>query len=234
MEWDILRDVLVRLFLSPPAGTFPASSGSPVSSPAGGSKRGHEAEIDLDSVDHLISELQLERVHIHPQHDSQLTLAEVDSHPLCSVLSLPLQELFAMRQEGVGWWCSCVIDAYLQELRAAQSGDGEGNGEGRGRKKPRLCELCERPMPLTAHHLYPRSEHSRLLKRTQLTKSQLQHTLAWLCRPCHSAVHTLMDAQTLAAEYESVEKLRGHEGVQRWVGWAERQRVVGRGMRTAR
>ncbi|KZT54809.1 hypothetical protein CALCODRAFT_404078, partial [Calocera cornea HHB12733] len=94
--------------------------------------------------------------------------------------------------------------------------------------KPAVCELCARPMPLTAHHLYPRAEHARLLKRTQLTKDQLQHTLAYLCRPCHNAVHGLIDKATLANEYASMDKLREHEGLIRWADWASRQKVVGR------
>lgn len=43
------------------------------------------------------------------------------------------------------------------------------------------CEICEREVPLTYHHLIPRSTHSKVLKRKWHPESLL-HAVAWLCR----------------------------------------------------
>lgn len=82
-----------------------------------------------------------------------------------------------------------------------------------------LCELClQSRRRLTAHHLYPRSEHARLLKKGAL-KETLTHTLAMICRPCHNAVHRAEDNRTLAADWHSVDKLRTHPSIVRWLAF---------------
>jgi hypothetical protein len=43
------------------------------------------------------------------------------------------------------------------------------------------CEICERKIPLTYHHLIPRSTHDKVLKRGWHTKSSI-NAVAWLCR----------------------------------------------------
>jgi len=43
------------------------------------------------------------------------------------------------------------------------------------------CELCERSVPLTYHHLIPRSTHAKVLKKQWHPKSML-NSVAWLCR----------------------------------------------------
>ncbi|KAI9105834.1 hypothetical protein DFS34DRAFT_644639 [Phlyctochytrium arcticum] len=80
-----------------------------------------------------------------------------------------------------------------------------------------LCALCTRSMPLTFHHLYPRQTHSLLLKRNLITTAQTQSGIH-ICRPCHSAIHRMIDNKTLAREYASLEALMGHEGTACEVG----------------
>ena len=43
------------------------------------------------------------------------------------------------------------------------------------------CEICEREVPLTYHHLIPRSTHAKVLKRGWHPESVI-NKVAWLCR----------------------------------------------------
>ena len=87
---------------------------------------------------------------------------------------------------------------------------------------PGCCELCERRMPLTRHHLIPRSQHGALRARG-VTQAHLARTLA-CCRQCHNAVHAAADEATLGASYDSREALLRHPAIARFVAWAAKQR----------
>jgi len=43
------------------------------------------------------------------------------------------------------------------------------------------CEICEREVPLTYHHLIPRSTHDKVLKKGWHPESMI-NKVAWLCR----------------------------------------------------
>ena len=43
------------------------------------------------------------------------------------------------------------------------------------------CEICERHVPLTYHHLIPRSTHEKVLKKGWHSAAML-NSVAWLCR----------------------------------------------------
>jgi hypothetical protein len=87
---------------------------------------------------------------------------------------------------------------------------------------PGCCELCERRMPLTQHHLVPRSQHAAHRARG-VTQAHLARTLA-CCRQCHNAVHEAADEATLAASYASRDALLAHPALARFVAWAAKQR----------
>jgi hypothetical protein len=90
------------------------------------------------------------------------------------------------------------------------------------------CELCARDwVPLTYHHLIPKSAHARVLKRGWHAEDRL-NSVAWLCRACHSFVHRLAGNEELAKSYYTVELIMqgGTEGdeekrgeVESWVKW---------------
>lgn len=90
------------------------------------------------------------------------------------------------------------------------------------------CELCERDwVPLTYHHLIPKSTHERVRKRGWHDEQAL-NSVAWLCRACHSFVHRLASNEGLARGFYTVELIReggveGDEGkrgeVEGWVRW---------------
>ncbi|RUS21283.1 hypothetical protein BC937DRAFT_93108 [Endogone sp. FLAS-F59071] len=88
------------------------------------------------------------------------------------------------------------------------------------------CEMCLRPMPLTFHHLIPKMTHKKMVKRGVVTKEEALTRGAYLCRPCHSAVHRTFPHMELALHYDTVEKLMKDEKIQKWVQYAEKQRVV--------
>ncbi|KAF2760885.1 hypothetical protein EJ05DRAFT_508122 [Pseudovirgaria hyperparasitica] len=81
------------------------------------------------------------------------------------------------------------------------------------------CEICLREhMPLTYHHLIPKSVHDKVIKRGWHEARQL-NDVAWLCRQCHSFVHRIAGNEELAREWYTVEKLLEREDVQRWARW---------------
>jgi hypothetical protein len=85
------------------------------------------------------------------------------------------------------------------------------------------CPMCDREMPLTAHHLTPRTTHAKYLAQG-VPQSFLNITVD-VCRPCHSALHKLIDEPTLAAEFNTLEKLMADERIQKWVNYARKQRA---------
>lgn len=90
---------------------------------------------------------------------------------------------------------------------------------------PGICELCERgPMRLTFHHLIPKKTHSKMLKRKYFTRDELNRG-ATICRPCHSTVHRVHDHETLAREFNTVEKLKEDEEIVKWIAYARKQKI---------
>ncbi|KAJ7479591.1 hypothetical protein FB451DRAFT_1239362 [Mycena latifolia] len=85
------------------------------------------------------------------------------------------------------------------------------------------CEICERAVPLTYHHLIPRSTHAKARKKGWHAESVL-NSVAWLCRPCHTVVHQVATNEELAREYYSVTLLLQREDIQRWGRYASKQR----------
>lgn len=81
------------------------------------------------------------------------------------------------------------------------------------------CELCARDwIPLTYHHLVPRSVHAKALKRGWHKDWEVDK-VAWLCRACHSFIHRMVGNEELARQWHEMEWIREREDVRRWVGW---------------
>ncbi|HEY7803193.1 MAG TPA: HNH endonuclease signature motif containing protein [Orrella sp.] len=73
-----------------------------------------------------------------------------------------------------------------------------------------LCVLCERPVPssqVDAHHLVPKSKGG--------TQTVIMH------RMCHRQVHALLTETELERHYCTVEQLRAHEALARFVQWVK-------------
>lgn len=87
-----------------------------------------------------------------------------------------------------------------------------------------LCEMCGRDTKITDHHLIPRSEHSRFVKRGyKMGFLKGRDNIAEICRPCHSAVHRFASNKDLADRYFTTSKLLEEPQIQRWVAWVATQ-----------
>jgi hypothetical protein len=100
------------------------------------------------------------------------------------------------------------------------------------------CEICERDVPLTYHHLIPRSTHEKVLRKGWHDKSMI-NSVAWLCRyvsfdsgntvsdrqrrQCHSTVHHVTTNEDLAMHYYTVELLLQRDDIIKWKSYASRQ-----------
>ena len=84
-----------------------------------------------------------------------------------------------------------------------------------------VCALCARDRPLTFHHLVPRSLHRK--KRYQKRdRAELQRGVM-LCRDCHDAVHRFVSEKELGARYDTLDALRAHTDIARFVEWVRRR-----------
>ncbi|PYI04878.1 hypothetical protein BO78DRAFT_462301 [Aspergillus sclerotiicarbonarius CBS 121057] len=86
------------------------------------------------------------------------------------------------------------------------------------------CEICERDwIPLSYHHLIPKSVHAKVLKKGWHEEWRLD-SVAWLCRACHSFVHRMASNEELAREWFTVERIWEREDVRDWAGWVGKVR----------
>ena len=78
-----------------------------------------------------------------------------------------------------------------------------------------ICPLCLRPIPPRApasrHHLRPR------LKGGKGQETVLLHDL------CHKEIHAALTEAELARDYPTVEALRAHPRIARFVAWVARR-----------
>lgn len=82
------------------------------------------------------------------------------------------------------------------------------------------CELCGRYMiELTRHHLIPRSRHKKKRARKAFDRREMEGRIALLCRPCHRNVHATLENKELEREYNNLEALAAHPGIQRFTRW---------------
>ncbi len=74
------------------------------------------------------------------------------------------------------------------------------------------CALCNRPtaaVHLTKHHLTPRSRGGR--------------ETALLCRTCHGQIHLMFENKQLAADLDTLDKLRTAPQLATYLAWIRRQ-----------
>eukprot|EP01134_Creolimax_fragrantissima_P005711 CFRG5711T1 len=119
-------------------------------------------------------------------------------------------------------------DAYaVQKFEAADSDseDDARDGEESGEESPiGGCQICERPMPLTKHHLIPKKLHKLYKKKKGQSVETLQLCIN-VCRPCHSAIHRIYDEKTLASSYNSLELLMSSEEIIKFARYASKQKL---------
>eukprot|EP01041_Mallomonas_annulata_P011683 gene11683-24465_t len=86
---------------------------------------------------------------------------------------------------------------------------------------PKVCEICERTVRLTLHHLYPRETHKTLMKRGY-SKSDISETIS-ICRMCHSTTHRFFTNDELSDKYYSIDLLLNDERFFKYARWAGSQ-----------
>lgn len=184
------------------------------------------AEVTSDMAEVLThAELRLER------EESEFSLSELESHRLTQLLRDHLEH-YMDDYEAWSFLSSTFLDHYFAPPASSSSlAPGSGSGEGRGSKE---CALCGRCMPLTIHHLIPRSTHAYFINHpppdlpfTSVTKQALLEYTAKICRPCHSHIHSVVpDHKQLGREYHSLDLLRERDDVERWIKYIRKQRVT--------
>ena len=91
-----------------------------------------------------------------------------------------------------------------------------GAGEG-------ACGLCGRTVrKLTRHHLIPRTRHKNKKNKKTFDRREI-HRTADLCSPCHRHIHTVLDNKELEREYNTLEALKAHPDVRRFVRWVSKK-----------
>ncbi len=79
--------------------------------------------------------------------------------------------------------------------------------------------MCGRSVQrLTRHHLVPRTRHKNKKNKKTFDRREIHHTVG-LCSPCHRHIHTVLDNKELERDYNTLEALRAHPDVERFVAW---------------
>ncbi|HEY1170310.1 MAG TPA: hypothetical protein VGH19_02970 [Verrucomicrobiae bacterium] len=83
-----------------------------------------------------------------------------------------------------------------------------------------VCELCEREeCVLTKHHLIPQARHANKRNKREFDRVEVKQRVTWICRPCHNHVHNLFTEKVLEREYNTLESLKAHPEVAKFIGW---------------
>ena len=85
------------------------------------------------------------------------------------------------------------------------------------------CALCVRELPLTFHHLIPRSTHKRKRIQKKFTIEDRNQGI-WVCRSCHSALHKFCTNMELAETYNSIETILSNPSIEKYIKWAKKQK----------
>ena len=86
------------------------------------------------------------------------------------------------------------------------------------------CELCNRDVELTDHHLIPRAVHSKGKFIRRYGKEEMRTRILRLCKLCHKGVHDLYSEKELAENYNTKELLLESEKIRKHVKWVKKQK----------
>jgi|EP00945_MAST-04E_sp_MAST-4E-sp1_P000183 hypothetical protein len=87
------------------------------------------------------------------------------------------------------------------------------------------CSICLRTLPLTAHHLIPKTMHAHYVKKGTHTRDQLNQCVD-LCRACHSNVHKTENCKDLAEHYNTIELLLEHPKIKKFANYISKQKTT--------
>jgi hypothetical protein len=77
-------------------------------------------------------------------------------------------------------------------------------------------------LELTFHHLIPRTLHSRKSYKKHYTSEELDRGVD-ICQDCHDAIHRFIPETVLGSTYNTIEKLRTHEKLMKFVRWVAKR-----------
>ena len=117
-----------------------------------------------------------------------------------------------------------IVDRLIDIYRRLNDDDQDDNAEDDDYIGLNECQLCERVMPLTIHHLIPRSEHKRVIGRNAFSYDECITRLSRICRQCHSAIHKHISNKDLADIYNTIESLLTNQSVLSFVKYASKLR----------
>lgn len=82
------------------------------------------------------------------------------------------------------------------------------------------CELRGRFVhELTRHRLIPRARHKKKRAKKAFDRREMESRIALLCRPCHKNIHATIENKELEREYNTLEALATHPGVEKFTLW---------------
>lgn len=102
------------------------------------------------------------------------------------------------------------------------------------------CDMCERYIRRTFHHLIPKETHGKYLKKKRLPANIVESvdgtgptvSRFWLnshgvmvCRNCHSAIHNAVPNDVLAEEYNTLDLLFTHPKIYAFAKYNSKQVV---------
>lgn len=86
------------------------------------------------------------------------------------------------------------------------------------------CELCKREnIELTFHHLIPKKAHKKSFVRKLHSDKDLNTYGINICKPCHKAVHIMIDHKALATKFYTIDLLLTHEKLAQAVAFNAKQ-----------
>jgi hypothetical protein len=82
-----------------------------------------------------------------------------------------------------------------------------------------FCELHEGDgYEMSDHHLIPQTRHKNKRVKRDHERAELLRKIR-VCQPCHSKIHSVLTEKEMERGYNTVEALRAHPEVAKFVAW---------------
>jgi hypothetical protein len=86
------------------------------------------------------------------------------------------------------------------------------------------CDLCNRELPTTEHHLIPKTNHKNKWFRKNFSIKDMRTRKIDACADCHPAIHKFIPSEKeLGRYYNTLEKLLAHPQISKFVEWVKKQ-----------
>lgn len=89
--------------------------------------------------------------------------------------------------------------------------------------KSNTCQLCDRELVLTFHHLVPKKFHENKTVLKKHPDIELIHYGIWVCKACHKHIHKTISLKDLAFTYYTLRLLKNQNELARFCQWAAKQ-----------